>query len=183
MPTTDPSHDRPSVVYGNRVAGDDAVSGIVHVVRDEAELDKFREGEILVATEIPQHWNCLFVLAKAIITESDVLPAHVADVANSRSLPVTTGVSGVTNDLRSGDIIMMHIDGTVQRLQDHRAPDSQMRVSVPAAVHARQFAKQVAELQANTNGGASVIAFKVAGRSESEPVENQAVDDDARKLG
>ncbi len=182
MPIPSSGYDRPPVVQGNRVAGDDAVSGIVHVIRDEAELDKFREGEILVATEIPPHWNCLFDLARAIITETDALPAYVAEVANARSLPVITGVRGGTNDLRSGDIVTMHNDGSIERLQENRAPDSQMRVSVPAAVHARQFAGQV-EPHANAIEGASVVALNVAGRSRPEQAENQSDDDEARNTG
>jgi len=70
MGKLDERHTRPSVVSGQRVAGGDAVSGVVHVIRDESEVDRFREGEILVASEIPESWSHLFSLAKAIITTS-----------------------------------------------------------------------------------------------------------------
>ena len=174
MPISEVSHNRPEIVFGARVVGEDAVSGIVHVIRDEPELDKFREGEILVATQIPANWSHLFSLAKAIITETDDLPAHVSDAASALVLPVITGVQGVTSDLRSADIVMMHIDGAVQRLQERREPDSQMRVSVPAAVYARQFAGRVVGSE-NTGAGASVVTLKIAQRNEPDP----QLDDDA----
>ena len=125
---------------GHRVSGDVAVSGVVHVIRDEAELERFREGEILVATEIPESWSHLFALAKAIITGTDDLPDHVTNASREFDIPLTNGIADVTSDLRSGDLVMMHIDGSVERLQDRRAPDSEMRVSVPAAVRARELA-------------------------------------------
>jgi len=160
------NHDRPSSVRGNRVAGEEAVSGIVHVIREDAELVRFREGEILVAADIPDEWNHLFALAKGIITQAEKMPAQVSAAAQAFSFPVTTGVQDVTSHLRSGDIVKMCIDGTIQRMVENRAPDSRMRVSVPAAVHARQFASPE-----SLTGGASVTAFTImdqANDGESE---------------
>jgi len=177
MSKLDDSHIRPSVMNGDRVASEESVSGIVHVIREASEVIRFREGEILVASEVPEDWSHLFVLAKAIITETCDLPEYVSAAANELSLPVITGVQGVTNDLRSGDIVTMHIDGMIQRLQDSREPDSRMRVSVPAAVHARQYANEAVGSE-GVNSGAEVIKFKIADRVEA--VKDQSHDDRPR---
>ena len=39
MRSSEVSHERPEIVYGRKMIGEDAVSGIVHVIREEAELD------------------------------------------------------------------------------------------------------------------------------------------------
>ncbi len=144
MGSTNISADRPdSIRGGTRVAGNTVVSGVVHVIRDESEIDKFREGEILVARMTDPSWYPLFPLARGIITEIGGWLSHAAIVAREYDLPATVGVPNATQDLRSGDIVKMHKDGTIERLSNRREPDSPMRVSVPAAVSARQMAKAV----------------------------------------
>lgn len=135
--------DRPDSVSGTRVAGAEAVSGVVHVIRDESEVARFREGEILVARMTDPSWYPLFPLAKGIITEVGGWLSHAAIVAREYDLPATVGVDNATQHLRSGDIVKMHTDGTIERLSNRRAPDSPMRVSVPAAVDARDQANQI----------------------------------------
>ncbi len=137
------SIDRPDSVSGTRVAGDVAVSGVVHVIRDESEVARFREGEILVAKMTNPSWYPLFPLAKGIITEVGGWLSHAAIVAREYDLPATVGVENATQHLRSGDIVKMHTDGTIERLANQRAPDSPMRVSVPAAVAARDEAGKI----------------------------------------
>ena len=44
--------ERMDILYGHRIDGVFSVTGTVHVIRDEAELPFFREGEILVAQTI-----------------------------------------------------------------------------------------------------------------------------------
>lgn len=175
MRSSEVSHERPEIVYGRKMIGEDAVSGIVHVIREEAELDKFREGEILVATEVPENWSHLFSLAKAIITGTNDFPTYVADAAATYDLCVVAGVQRVTSDLRSGDIVMIHTDGKVERLQERREPDSRMRVSVPAAVHARQFAGHLDAVE-TIDPCAPVVALKMIERLEPGP---DARDDDS----
>ena len=181
MAKSELGHERPSVVRGSRCSGKEAVSGVVHVIREEKELERFREGEILVAVEVPDEWSHLFALAKAIITQTDVIPAQILAAAETYSLPVTTGVQKVTSYLRSGDIVMMDIDGTIQRLEERRAPDSKMRVSVPAAVHARQFACSEAD---SANGDVvSISAFTKTTSGDTEPETLLLDDEKTKKIG
>ncbi len=135
--------DRKEELSGTRIAGQEAVSGVVHVIRDEAEVDKFREGEILVARMTDPSWYPLFPLAKGIITEVGGWLSHAAIIAREYDLPAVVGVDDATRHLRSGDIVRINTDGTIVRLSDKRAPDSPMRVSVPAAVAARGLAERI----------------------------------------
>ncbi len=135
--------DRKDVLSGTRIAGQEVVSGVVHVIRDEGELDKFREGEILVARMTEPSWYPLFPLAKGIITEVGGWLSHAAIIAREYDLPAVVGVEDATAQLRSGDIVQINTDGTIERLSERRAPDSPMRVSVPAAVAARGLAERI----------------------------------------
>ena len=128
---------------GNRIAGQGAISGVVHVIRDESEVQRFREGEILVARMTDPSWSAIFPLAKALITEVGGEKSHAAIVAGEFDIPAIVGVDDAMEQLRSGDIVTLQLDGTIERMEERREPDSPMRVSVPAAVAARQLSESI----------------------------------------
>ncbi|MEM7259031.1 MAG: PEP-utilizing enzyme, partial [Pseudomonadota bacterium] len=169
--SSDKPVERNARLAGNRIAGQGAVSGVVHVIRDAAEVDKFREGEILVARMTDPSWYPLFPLAKGIVTEVGGWLSHAAIVAREYDLPAIVGVEGVTEQLRSGDIVTLHADGTIEKLDERREPDSPMRVSVPAAVAAR-------ELSGNIITDPQVVAMP-----QSKPDEGFDNENDHKKAG
>ena len=128
---------RPDRLYGTRTEGVYSISGIVHVIRNEAELPYVREGEIIVAKKIDPAWNDQLVLAKAVIEDAAATDSEAADIASRYDIPAVIAVSGAM-ELRSGDIVTLYGDGEIERVYEKRAPDSPMRVSVPAAVKARK---------------------------------------------
>jgi len=128
---------RPDRLYGTRTDGVYSVSGIVHVIRNEAELPYVREGEIIVAEKINPEWKDQLALAKAIIEDVSASDSEAASIAGRYEIPATIAVTGAM-ELRSGDIVTMYGDGEIERVYEKRAPDSPMRVSVPAAVEARK---------------------------------------------
>ena len=129
---------------GTTVGEGTQISGVVHVIRDEAEVSRFREGEILVASATSPAWLEIYPLAKAVIAEEDGWLSHAAVVARAYDIPGVINVANATRDLRSGDTISIHADGMIERKVNRREPDSPMRVSVPAAVNARQIELDVA---------------------------------------
>ncbi len=128
---------RPDYLYGTRLNGVFAISGLVHVIRDESELPYFREGEILVANCIDSSWVKQLSLAKALIEDATAVQSHVKTIANHFNIPAVAGVEDAVASLRSGDIITIYSDGQIELRTELRAPDSPMRVSVPDAVEAR----------------------------------------------
>ncbi len=130
------SESRPDRLYGTRTDGVYSISGIVHVIRNEAELPYVREGEILVAQRIDPAWKEQLTLAKAIIEDASASNSEAENIASHYDLPAAIAVTNAM-ELRSGDIVILHGDGEIERVSDKRAPDSPMRVSVPAAVNAR----------------------------------------------
>lgn len=137
MNNLDVNEDRVETLYGTRFNGVFTISGIVHVIRSVSELPYFREGEILVAEKIDPAWTDQLALAKAIIEEAGDHNSVAAELASQYDIAATVNVPGAMLNLRSGDIVTMYASGEVERINEQRAPDSPMRVSVPAAVAAR----------------------------------------------
>lgn len=131
-------------LFGRRFAGHGDVSGVVHVIRDEQEVSRFREGEILVGSVPDSAWLPLLSIAKGFITEAESADSDIVKAAIERDLPTLLGVENASHELRSGDIITLHANGLITRREERREPDSPMRVSVPAAMAVRDLANQVA---------------------------------------
>ena len=129
--------DRPLTLYGTRFNGVFSVSGVVHVIRSESELPYFREGEILVAEKIDPSWTAQLSQAKAIIEDAATTDSIAPDLADRYDIAATVNVPDAMLNLRSGDIVTIYSSGEIERIAEQRAPDSPMRVSVPAAVEAR----------------------------------------------
>lgn len=131
------SDNRADRLYGIRKDGVYTISGIVHVIRNEAELPYVREGEIIVAPRIDPAWSDQLELAKAIIEDASASDSEAENIARQYDIPAVVAVVGAM-ELRSGDIVTLYGDGEIERIYDKRAPDSPLRVSVPAAVSARR---------------------------------------------
>lgn len=163
------SESRPDRLYGTRTDGVHSISGIVHVIRDETELPYVREGEILVAQRIDPEWKDQLILAKAIIEDASASGSEAGNIASHYDLPAVIAVD-CAMELRSGDIVTLHGDGEIERICDNRAPDSPMRVSVPAAVSAR-------------SGHGVITAQNVVAFTSAKPATEDSDDTDDQDLG
>ena len=84
---------RPDRLYGTRTEGVYSISGIVHVIRNDAELPYVREGEIIVAKKIDPAWNDQLMLAKAVIEDAAATDSEAADIASRYDIPAVIAVS------------------------------------------------------------------------------------------
>lgn len=139
MPDRPQTASRPDNLRGTYAAPCAACSGTAHVIRTVDELPRFREGEILVATSLGADWHRQILLARAIVLE-EAACAIPEPFQSELPIPVLLGVAGAIEAIRSGDIISLDEAGTIRWMRNRRAPDSPMRVSVPAAVEARGLA-------------------------------------------
>lgn len=83
--------------------------GVVHVVRDPAELGTVRQGEVLVAASVDPGWTPVFGKLAALVTECGGQLSHPAVVAREYGLPAVLGVPGASFHLRTGDRVL--VDG------------------------------------------------------------------------
>ncbi|OED43055.1 hypothetical protein AB833_04520 [Chromatiales bacterium (ex Bugula neritina AB1)] len=171
--------NRPVQISGGVVAAGTApVSGVIHVIRNEEEVQRFREGEILVASATSPAWLEIFPLAKAIIAEEDGWMSHAAVVARAYDIVGLINVPGATEHLRSGDIIQIDANGLIERLSNRREPDSPMRVSVPAAVRARGI-----EIDQAVEGNVVSIANRLQKPEDLTDLNTSVADADEDQVG
>jgi pyruvate,water dikinase len=119
----------PSSESGDQRSGTGCYPGIVRgpvrVVRDPREAE-LRPGEILVAERTDPGWVMLFPAAAALLVERGSLLSHSAIVARELGIPAVVSIPGLTQWLKTGDVVEMNgAAGTVRRLtpEEHEIAD------------------------------------------------------------
>lgn len=95
-------------LYGT-VSAPGIVEGVVNLILDEADFDKFEPGSILVALETSTAWTPLFNMAKAVITDVGGVLSHSAIMGREYGLPVISGCIEGTKKLKTG--MKVRVDG------------------------------------------------------------------------
>ncbi len=142
---------RAGALKGTRVSGTGGVIGRARVLRAPGEIDRFVDGEILVARFTDPAWMPLFSRASAIVTEVGGWLSHAAIQAREHGLPAIVGVRGALDALQDGDLIRLAPDGTVERLEERRS-ERRRPVSIPVIVRAARSAIDGSLANLSTHG-------------------------------
>lgn len=116
---------------GVRVAGRGDVTGRARVLRTNEEIDSFQPGEVLVARFTDPTWTPVFPRARGIVTEVGGWLSHAAILAREYDITAVVGVAGAMDAVNTGDLVALHADGAVERLEERRR---EQRVLVEAEI-------------------------------------------------
>jgi pyruvate,water dikinase len=83
--------------------------GVVRVVKDEAEFEKIRPGDVLVCVSTTPSWSVVFSVIGALVTEAGGILSHPAIVAREYGIPAVLSLERATEKLREGQRVM--VDG------------------------------------------------------------------------
>lgn len=94
------------------------VEGRVRVVTGTDAIDEFEPGEILVAPQTDPSWTPLFLVASGVLVNTGSMGSHAMIVARELGIPCVAGLPGVTNALKTGDLVRIDgAKGTVEVLE------------------------------------------------------------------
>jgi pyruvate, water dikinase len=91
-----------SLVTGQAV-GEKIGTGRVRIVREAAELQEVKDGEVLVARLTDPDWEPVMRRVAAIVTDQGGRTAHAAIVSREFGIPCIVGSGNATEVLRNGD--------------------------------------------------------------------------------
>ncbi len=92
------------IVKGTGV-GKSAVSGSAFIARSPGDIDKMKEGQIMVAYATSSDFLPAIEKAAALVTEEGGLTSHGAIVAINLGIPAVVGVEGAVDEIESGETI------------------------------------------------------------------------------
>jgi pyruvate,water dikinase len=96
-------HGSPLVT--GQAVGEKIGAGRVRVVREAAELQEVKDGEVLVARLTDPDWEPVMRRVAAIVTDQGGRTAHAAIVSRELGIPCIVGSGNATEVLRTGDEI------------------------------------------------------------------------------
>ena len=91
--------------------------GKVHLIKDIAEMSKFKKGEILVAKITDPDWEPIMKIASAIVTDAGGRTSHAAIVSRELGIPAVVGTGNATKVLKEGaEITVSCAEGEVGKV-------------------------------------------------------------------
>src|SRR5918995_598192 len=93
-----------SLVSG-RAIGHKIGSGAVRVVKDAAQMDKVKKGDVLVTDMTDPNWEPVMKLAAAIVTNRGGRTCHAAIIARELGIPAVVGCGDATQRLKDGQAV------------------------------------------------------------------------------
>ncbi|MEA3429688.1 MAG: phosphoenolpyruvate synthase [Nanoarchaeota archaeon] len=92
------------LVVGSSV-GSKIASGEVNVIRDVADIEKFKKGQVLVTEMTDPDWEPIMKIAAAIVTNRGGRTCHAAIISRELGIPCVVGTEDATEKLKSGQKI------------------------------------------------------------------------------
>ncbi len=97
--------EKSNVIVEGIAVGSKIASGIVNVIDDPEDMDRFKEGEILVTDMTDPDWEPIMKKASAIITNRGGRTCHAAIISRELGVPAIVGCGDATEKLKTGDEI------------------------------------------------------------------------------
>ncbi|MEV7647575.1 phosphoenolpyruvate synthase [Arthrobacter sp. NPDC089319] len=85
--------------------GDSIASGPACVIRDPAEIDRFRDGSILVTEMTDPDWVPIMRRAAGIVTEHGGPTSHAAIISRELGVPAVVGTGNATDRMTDGEML------------------------------------------------------------------------------
>jgi pyruvate, water dikinase len=110
--------------FEGRAASAGRAMGWAAVVKNEKDLQQVREGAVIVAPTASRELIAVMQKACAVVTELGGIGATAFWYAREYDIPAVTGVEGLSEVVREGDLLLVDgTNGTVEIVR-HKAPHS-----------------------------------------------------------
>lgn len=98
-------HEHSRTLVTGHAIGSEIADGRVQVIHHPREIEKFREGAILVTSSTDPDWEPIMKKAAAIVTNRGGRTSHAAIVSRELGLPAIVGAQDATHALHSGKMV------------------------------------------------------------------------------
>lgn len=96
---------RGSVLAAGAAIGDSIATGPACVIRATAEIDRFRDGSILVTEMTDPDWVPIMRRAAGIVTEHGGPTSHAAIISRELGVPAVVGTGNATDSIQDGEML------------------------------------------------------------------------------
>lgn len=94
-----------TVIIKGRSVGQKIAHGIARIIDNPSQMDRLKDGEILVTDRTDPDWEPIMKRASAIITNRGGRTCHAAIIARELGIPAVVGCDNATTAIKDGDEI------------------------------------------------------------------------------
>jgi len=144
------SHSR--ILAQGRSIGQLIGSGPVRIIHNPDEMNRFQEGDVLVADMTDPDWEPVMKRAAAIVTNRGGRTCHAAIIARELGVPAVVGCGNATETLTDGEVVTVscaegdegfiyagHLDYDRQRIEVDNLPDLAVKIMMNVGNPDRAF--------------------------------------------
>jgi len=125
-----PKIDAPVLLSGAPASPGIAV-GTVKIIPDASQIDKVKDGDVLVAEMTTPDFVPAMKRAIAIVTDRGGRTAHAAIVSRELGIPCVVGANGATSTLKDGQVIT--VDGATGNVYDGKVAETRLAGEGPSS--------------------------------------------------
>lgn len=102
------------------IANKGKIIGKVKLIENKSDFQKFKKGNILVATMTRPEYMPLMKIAGAIVTNEGGITCHAAIISRELNKPCIIGTQVATETLKDGDLVEVDADkGIIKKIKDY----------------------------------------------------------------
>lgn len=129
-----------------------ASSGLVYIVRKDADVLGFPKGGVLVVLQAMPRWAALLGKASAVLAEQGGAAGHLASVAREFGVPAVFGLKGAVEGLENGQVVTVdadHVSVYKDRIEELLTvrPEQNLMKGSPVFSALRQVARLIIRLR------------------------------------
>jgi len=94
-------------LLSGRAIGASVTSGVVRVLRDPSQIDRFGEGDLLVTERTDPDWEPILKRASGVVTDQGGRTCHAAIIAREMGITAIVGTGDGSRRLRDGDSVTL----------------------------------------------------------------------------
>ncbi len=132
------------VILSGLAASPGIASGKIRIIKDLADLDKIRQGDILVTKMTNPDMVVSMQKSAAIITDEGGLTAHAAIVSREMGIPAIVGTREATTKLKEGEIIT--VDGSSGKIYKGKVAETKQKDILPVIAKTKTKIKVIVDM-------------------------------------
>ncbi len=132
------------IILTGLAASPGIASGKIRIVRDLSDLEKIKQGDVLVTKMTNPDMVVSMQKSAAIVTDEGGLTAHAAIVSREMGIPAVVGTREATTKLKEGEIIT--VDGTSGKIYKGKVSETKQKEIMSVTAKTRTKIKVIVDM-------------------------------------
>jgi pyruvate,water dikinase len=144
------------ILTSGTAVGTKVGQGIVNIIQSTREIDRFKEGQVLVTSMTDPDWEPIMKIASAIVTNKGGRTCHAAIVSRELGIPCVIGTGNGDEVIKSGEEVTVSccegetghvykglLKYNIERLNLEEIPETRTKIMVNVGIPEKAFSQSM----------------------------------------